>query len=310
MKQTTINVLKSVWILFTIFYSSLLWAQPYSGGNNSGSFTNNSVSVNCTVSRFYGGDNDGISSAATNLLDCTTVRFFGDTSDGSATFKTTNADCTTARFFGDTASGSTTTQTAILNCTISRFFGDTSDGANAFATNILNCTNERFFGDTADGFAASKFLLIRSFLGNDTSVTIICSNDAFNLLNLYTTPANLLYNWNAPTATAAGLGTYQLIATNQSGCVDTALAAVKQDILKWNGSVSNNWHTAANWDGGKIPDEKSHVIIPGGTANPCQIADADATAASVQAKNTGSFTIINNKKLLVSGTCISLPTGQ
>ena len=310
MKQTTINVLKSVWILFTIFYSSLLWAQPYSGGNNSGSFTNNSVSVNCTVSRFYGGDNDGISSAATNLLDCTTVRFFGDTSDGSATFKTTNADCTTARFFGDTASGSTTTQTAILNCTISRFFGDTSDGANAFATNILNCTNERFFGDTADGFAASKFLLIRSFLGNDTSVTIICSNDAFNLLNLYTTPANLLYNWNAPTTTAAGLGTYQLIATNQSGCVDTALAAVKQDILKWNGSVSNNWHTAANWDGGKIPDEKSHVIIPGGTANPCQIADADATAASVQAKNTGSFTIINNKKLLVSGTCISLPTGQ
>lgn len=310
MKQTTINVLKSVWILFTIFYSSLLWAQPYSGGNNSGSFTNNSVSVNCTVSRFYGGDNDGISSAATNLLDCTTVRFFGDTSDGSVTFKTTNADCTTARFFGDTASGSTTNQTAILNCTISRFFGDTSDGANAFATNILNCTNERFFGDTADGFAASKFLLVRSFLGNDTSVTIICSNDAFNLLNLYTTPANLLYNWNAPTATAAGLGTYQLIATNQSGCVDTALAAVKQDILKWNGSVSNNWHTAANWDGGKIPDEKSHVIIPGGTANPCQIADADATAASVQAKNTGSFTIINNKKLLVSGTCISLPTGQ
>ena len=111
-------------------------------------------------------------------------------------------------------------------------------------------------------------------------------------------------------ATAAGLGTYQLIATNQSGCVDTALAAVKQDIIKWNGLISNNWHTAANWDGGKIPDEKSHVIIPGGTANPCQIADADATAASVQAKNTGSFTIINNKKLVVSGTCISLPTGQ
>ena len=310
MKQTTINVLKSVWILFTIFYSSLLWAQPYSGGNNSGSFTNNSVSVNCTVSRFYGGVNNGISSVATSLLNCTTARFLGDTADGGTAFKTSIFDCTPTRFAGDTADGGAVAKTINFNCMPERFLGDTSDGAIATATKILNCTAERFFGDTADGFAASKFLLVRSFLGNDTTVTIICSNDAFNLLNLYTTPANLLYNWNAPTATAAGLGTYQLIATNQSGCVDTALAAVKQDILIWNGSVSNNWHTAANWVGGKIPDEKSHVIIPGGTVNPCQIADADATAASVQAKSTGSFTIINNKKLLVSGTCISLPTGQ
>ena len=333
MKIKNINVLKSAWILITLFYSSLLWAQPYSGGNNSGAFTNNSVAANCTVSRFYGGVNAGMSSVATSLLNCTTARFLGDTADGGTAFKTAIFDCTPTRFAGDTADGGTAFKTAIFDCTPARFagdtadggaiaktinfdcmperfLGDTSDGAIATATKILNCTAERFFGDTADGFAASKFLLIRSFLGNDTSVTIICTNDAFNLLNLYTTPLNLLYNWNAPTATAAGLGTYQLIATNQSGCVDTALAAVKQDILKWNGSVSNNWHTAANWDGGKIPDEKSHVIIPGGTANPCQIADADATAASVQAKTTGSFIIINNKKLLVSGTCISLPTGQ
>ena len=310
MKQTTINVLKSVWIIITLFYSSLLWAQPYSGGNNSGAFTNNSVAVNCTVSRFYGGVNAGMSSVATSLVNCTTARFLGDTADGGTAFKTIIFDCTPARFAGDTADGGAIAKTMNFDCMPERFLGDTSDGAIATATKILNCTAERFFGDTADGFAASKFLLVRSFLGNDTSVTIICSNDAFNLLNLYTTPANLLYNWNAPTATAAGLGTYQLIATNQSGCVDTALAAVKQDIIKWNGLISNNWHTAANWDGGKIPDEKSHVIIPGGTANPCQIADADATAASVQAKNTGSFTIINNKKLVVSGTCISLPTGQ
>lgn len=310
MKQTTINVLKSVWIIITLFYSSLLWAQPYSGGNNSGAFTNNSVAVNCTVSRFYGGVNAGMSSVATSLLNCTTARFLGDTADGGTAFKTIIFDCTPTRFAGDTADGGAIAKTMNFDCMPERFLGDTSDGAIATATKILNCTAERFFGDTADGFAASKFLLVRSFLGNDTSVTIICSNDAFNLLNLYTTPANLLYNWSAPMATAAGLGTYQLIATNQSGCVDTALAAVKQDIIKWNGLISNNWHTAANWDGGKIPDEKSHVIIPGGTANPCQIADADATAASVQAKNTGSFTIINNKKLVVSGTCISLPTGQ
>ena len=169
---------------------------------------------------------------------------------------------------------------------------------------------QRFFGDTADGFATAKFLLVRRFLGNDTTVTIICSNDGYNLLGLYTTPANLIYSWNSSTPTNAGLGDYRLIATNQSGCVDTAFTNVKQEIAKWNGSVSNNWHNAANWDNGKIPTEITHVIIPGGTANPCQIADADATAASVQAKSTGSFNIINNRKLLVSGTCISLPSGQ
>lgn len=309
MKKQNINVLRSAGILITIFYSSLLWAQPYTGGINSGAFTSNTVAANCIATRYFGGDNAGATFGITNLLDCSPIRFSGDTADGGTTGRTNNFDCTPLRFFGDTSDGGTFITTNNFDCTPIRFLGDASSGAVASATNLLNCTPMRFFGDTADGFATAKFLLIRNFLGDDTSVTIVCSNETFSLLNLYTSPANLSYNWSSATPTATGLGIYQLVATNQSGCVDTAVATLKQEIAIWNGSTNNNWHDAANWNNGKIPDTKTHVIIPGGTANPCYVKDSDAAAASVQAKGTGSFFIINNRLLLISGTCVSLPTG-
>lgn len=297
------------WIVITIFYSSLLLAQPYSGGINSGANIGNTVANNCTDDRYFGGDNAGSVAINTNMLNCTTIRFSGDEGAGNVSLASGNLDCSTLRFSGDTADGSGNNQTAYFDCTPLRFSGDSSDGVFSSLTNLLNCTNERFSGDSADGFVSAKFLLVRDFLGNDTSVAIVCSNDTYNLLSLYSTPANLTYNWTSPSPTATELGIFRLIATNQSGCVDTAFATVKQEIAIWNGSVSNNWHTAANWNNGKIPYDKTHVIIPGGTLNPCQIAMSDATAASVQAKNAGSFSIINNKILLVSGTCVSLPAG-
>lgn len=310
MKHTNINVLKAAWMLITIFYSSLLWAQPFSGGDNSGAVASNAAATNCTAGRYSGSDNSGAASAATAQFDCTPVRFFGDAAAGSSIAKTGIFDCSPLRFAGDTAAGSSHATTNIYNCTLLRFSGDTSSGSKAGATNVLNCTNERFWGDTAGGFASSKYLLIRDFLGDDTIAIVVCSNETFNLLTLYTTPANLFYNWSAPAPTAAGLGVYTLIATNQSGCVDTAKATLQQEIAVWNGSVSNNWHTAANWNSNKIPGEKTHVIIPAATANPCQVSDSDAAAASVQAKASGSFFIINNRLLLISGTCAELPTGQ
>lgn len=287
MKHNKIYVLKTAWILVTIFYSSLLFAQPYSGGNNSGSIAANTVAVNCTVNRYYGGNNEGTAAAVSTTITCTSIRFLGDTADGNSQAKTNSLDCTPIRFSGDS-----------------------SDGTKAVATNLVNCTNQRFSGDTAGGFAAAKYLLIRNFLGNDTTAIIVCNESTFNLLTLYTTPANLTYNWSSPTPAASGLGVYTLIATNQSGCTDTAQATLQQEIAIWNGNLSNNWHTAANWNNGKIPSEVTHVIIPEGTVNPCQVRDTDAFAASVQAKSGGSFSIINNRLLLISGTCVQLPTGQ
>ncbi len=147
---------------------------------------------------------------------------------------------------------------------------------------------------------------VRPHLGPDTTVYIICDNNTYNLLPLYNT-GSLATSWSAATPTAAPLGTYSLIATSSFGFKDTAQATVAQELAVWTGAVSSDWHNAANWNGNKIPDSTIHVIIPLGTANPCIISTANASAASVQAKTNSNFAIINNRILLIAASCGALP---
>ncbi len=147
---------------------------------------------------------------------------------------------------------------------------------------------------------------VRPHLGPDTTVYIICNNNTYNLLPLYNT-GSLAISWSTATPTAAPLGTYSLIATNSFGFKDTALATVAQKLTVWTGAVSSDWHNAANWNGNTVPDSTCHVIIPTGTANPCIISSANASAASVQAKTNSDFSIINNRILLIVATCGALP---
>jgi hypothetical protein len=147
---------------------------------------------------------------------------------------------------------------------------------------------------------------VRPHLGPDTTVFFICDNETYNLLPLYNT-GSFATSWSTGTPTASTLGSYTLIATSSFGFKDTAVATVAQKLAVWTGSVSNDWHTAANWNGNKIPDSTYHVIIPAGTANPCVISTANAFAASVQAKTSSNFTIINNRILLIAASCGALP---
>ena len=151
---------------------------------------------------------------------------------------------------------------------------------------------------------------VRPKLGNDTTVYIICDNETYNLNPLYASKTNGFSTaWTAPIPTAAPLGNWRLIATSYFGFTDTAFATVKQDIATWTGTVSNDWHNAANWNFGKVPDSITHVIIPTATPNPCLISTADAYAASVQVRAAGNFDIILPRKLLISGKCGALPVG-
>ncbi len=146
---------------------------------------------------------------------------------------------------------------------------------------------------------------VRPHLGPDTTVYIICDNDTYNLLPLYNI-GSFATSWSTGTPTAATLGSYTLIATSSFGFKDTAVATVAQKLSVWTGAVSNDWHNAANWNGNKIPDSTYHVIIPAGTANPCVISSANAFAASVQAKTSSNFAIINNRILLIAASCGAL----
>jgi hypothetical protein len=146
----------------------------------------------------------------------------------------------------------------------------------------------------------------RPELGPDTLAAIVCLGETINLTPLYNT-AGLTANWNTPNTITAPVGNYQLIATNGSGCRDTAVATVKQKIAIWTGSVSSDWHNPANWANGRVPDNKAHVIINVSSPNKCVISTTDGTSASVQVKAGGIFNLLNNKKIIILANCSPLP---
>ena len=143
-------------------------------------------------------------------------------------------------------------------------------------------------------------------LGADTTVLHDCPGETSNLNPLYNT-TGLSAVWNTATTSAAPPGTYRLVVTNSFSCTDTAFAIIKLETATWLGTTSSDWHTAANWSTGKVPTDKTHVIITGSTPNPCIIINANATAASIQVRNGGTVQTSNNKTVDVKGKCFTLP---
>ena len=143
-------------------------------------------------------------------------------------------------------------------------------------------------------------------LGNDKSLLAICNNQTYDISNIYNTEG-LTVRWSTGDSTAAPIGIHRLIATNAAGCSDTAQVTIFQKVIQWLGSEDNNWHNPNNWSGGKVPDEKTHVIIDGIMPNPCVIFETTARAASVQLKNGGDYRIDNERDLQITGRCDQPP---
>ncbi len=144
-------------------------------------------------------------------------------------------------------------------------------------------------------------------LGADTTVYHSCPGETSNLNPLYNT-TGLTAVWNTGNPAAVAPGTYRLVVTNTFSCTDTAFAFITLEVATWTGAVSSNWHTAGNWNIGKVPTDKTHVIITGSTPNPCIISTANAQAASIQVRNGGTVQTTNNRIADVNGKCSSLPS--
>jgi hypothetical protein len=107
----------------------------------------------------------------------------------------------------------------------------------------------------------------------------------------------------------AGLteGTYNVTTTNATGCTSAPLSVtIRLDKAYWTGTVDDDWHKPGNWSTGQVPTASTHVFIPTGTP-PCRIKTADAHAASVQAKSGATFEIVAAWKIIIHGTCATLP---
>jgi hypothetical protein len=144
-------------------------------------------------------------------------------------------------------------------------------------------------------------------IGNDTTVIVNCINSRINLTTLYKT-SGLTTQWNTSPANNAPIGEYRLIVNNSTNCPDTAYASVVLPTAVWTGAISTDWHTAGNWNNGKVPDAATHVIVASTAPNICIIGTADATAASVQLKNGATIQQTNGRLLIILGKCAVLPT--
>ncbi|MES2777416.1 MAG: hypothetical protein V4722_24770 [Bacteroidota bacterium] len=143
-------------------------------------------------------------------------------------------------------------------------------------------------------------------LGADTTIYHACVGETSNLLPLYNT-TGLTAHWSTATPATVLPGVYSLVANDATNCPDTALAIIKLEVATWTGTISTNWHEAGNWNIGKVPTNKTHVIINGGTPNNCIISTANAQAASIQVRNGATVNTINNRLAEIDGKCAALP---
>ena len=144
-------------------------------------------------------------------------------------------------------------------------------------------------------------------LGADTYVYHDCPGETTNLNPLFNT-SGLTVQWNTGNTSAAPPGTYRLIVTNGSGCTDTAFAYVILEVATWTGALSSSWHNPGNWNIGKVPTLKTHVIIAAGTPNPCIISAANAEAASIQIRNGATLRATTGRVMDIKGRCAILPS--
>lgn len=184
--------------------------------------------------------------------------------------------------------------------------GDQTVNITSPGTYTLTVYTANGFSGVSDPIVVTISPLAAPSIGPDVTVIKNCFEETTNLLSLFNT-TGLTSTWNTQNTTMAPPGTYQLVAANSGGCTDTAYAYVKLDVATWTGSQSSDWNTPANWNTNKVPTSTMHVIIPGGTANPCVVGSADVTVASIQVRNGGILQTINNRKINVAGKCLTLP---
>ena len=173
---------------------------------------------------------------------------------------------------------------------------------NGYRLRVIS-SNTSIIGDTAVwALVIGKGLNI----GADTSVVLVCSQDSIDISKIYNL-ADLTFNWTPSTVTNATIGTYQLVARNSFGCIDTVRVFIQQDIAVWKGAISEDWNTAGNWSTGKTPGEKTNVIIVAGTPFSCRV-NKSVNVASLQVKPSAVLNVESSATITVNGNCSALPS--
>jgi hypothetical protein len=207
----------------------------------------------------------GIASTDTNLN--------GQAGAYSATAYTNNQSNanTTAQFVFDSATGAFT-QVTNPN-------GGVVSGPSYSVTGISTTTGGDFDIYNAPGTTTNQGFIA-------TAASAASANDNLYVIGDFGSPFNL-------TVTNAGLIGQ---GSNVSGLAAFITAGT---ALTWNGSVSTDWGTAANWTPNQVPTANSDVTIPSGTPN--QPTVSSAQQARLVTLTTGAVLTLANGGTLTTG---------
>ena len=81
---------------------------------------------------------------------------------------------------------------------------------------------------------------------------------------------------------------------------DLAVSLTPPPIITWNGSVSTDWRTAANWTPAQVPTAATDVVIPGGTPNQPTVSTNQQTYA-ITLTSGAVLTTADGSNLVVGG---------
>lgn len=98
---------------------------------------------------------------------------------------------------------------------------------------------------------------------------------------------------------------YCQVRENTATCFTASNAVrIKLPVSTWNGSVSTNWNTAANWTPVAVPNNTNIVVIPSGMPN------SPILSGTPPLPPTGSPAVYAKSLVVLNGATITLQTGQ
>ncbi|HLD51658.1 MAG TPA: LamG-like jellyroll fold domain-containing protein, partial [Sediminibacterium sp.] len=113
-----------------------------------------------------------------------------------------------------------------------------------------------------------------------------------------------------PSSTIGNDGTYYWCAQNNDGVATSAWTSMGSFTLAhvWGGASSTAWSTAANWQGGEVPDAGDDVVFNGTGNTASSIDDSFAGSVGSISINSGYTNIITNNR--TSGLAVVTTSGK
>lgn len=275
-----------------------------------------------------------------SLTDASAGNFVISKADQSITFASTNSILSTAADYDpgatSTTSGVNPITYASSNLSVATIVSGNIHVIGAGQTTI---TASQASSTNYNAASATQTLTVNaatSITTQPVGYTILATGTSPSALSVTASGTNLTYQWYSNTVNSTTNATLITSATNASytppatsgamyyyvvvhgdygsDVTSDVVAVVISDIFTWNGSVSSDWNTAANWTPAGVPPTTAVVSVPNCTNDPLNGSLTIASGGSVTLASgtmlTLSGIITNNGTLTIESGATLVQTGS